>query len=180
MSIEICSAVNPRTGWQCGLGAGHKGEYDSEAGRHLTIIDGERYDWYLTYDWSPAIEQDGPDFTPRMNVEITYPVGVTDEDMHECRGMNVVISSSYMTPDARVLALLRLAESMLGEGIRDAFRERALTDATPIDDEILEGLVALNVRTASMAMLATSSMDTPEAFGMTISDEPANEGEPHV
>lgn len=40
-----CGKVNPRKGWVCGLPFGHTGEYDSAAGRHLTIIEGERFDW---------------------------------------------------------------------------------------------------------------------------------------
>lgn len=38
-----CLKRNPRTGWICGLDLGHTGEYEN--GRHLTVIEGERYDW---------------------------------------------------------------------------------------------------------------------------------------
>lgn len=40
----ICDAPNPRTGWRCTLPTG-EGHAAYGPGRHLTVIDGERYDW---------------------------------------------------------------------------------------------------------------------------------------
>ncbi|AYD87327.1 hypothetical protein SEA_VALENTINIPUFF_24 [Microbacterium phage ValentiniPuff] len=52
-SYEVrCGARNPRKDWTCDLGKGATHDRYRN-GRHMTIVDGERYDWYDTADGRP-------------------------------------------------------------------------------------------------------------------------------
>lgn len=169
--MSTCGAVNPRQGWVCGLEPNHRGEYDSEVGRHLTVIDGESFDWF---EGDGVPHPDKPDYTPRISIEATFPVGVSDEDMAAGRGLSAWITTSGVTQDATITALLLIAEQQISEQIRAAFQQRD-TSLVALDEELTESLIGLNARVSSVTWLSALPVGTPDSTGFTL-----NEGEPHV
>lgn len=123
---------------------------------------------------------DEPDFTPRMNVEVTFPVGSSEEELLEGRGMNAMMTASHLTARDEIHALLRVAESIISDEIRETFAQRDTAFAPPIDDEVQDTLVALNARTAMIAILASLGITPQDTFGLSIPDSPTNEGDPHA
>lgn len=123
---------------------------------------------------------DEPDFTPRFTLEITFPVGSSEEELIEGHGMNVMMTSSHLGQGDRIHALLRVAEALVADDVREAFAGRDTMLAPPIDDEVQDTLVALNARTAAIAILASMSLTPQEAFGISIPDSPTNEGDHHA
>lgn len=119
---------------------------------------------------------DEPDFTPTLDVHITFPVGSSDEERAAGAGMEVTFTSSYLTNTDRIAAMLRLAEQLISEEIRIAFNEGRTPLAPDLDDELQESLIALNARNAAMVWLATLPINTTtSAGGFSISDDPADD-----
>lgn len=111
---------------------------------------------------------DQPDGRPSITVTITFTEGTSVEDMTLGIGQEVMIVGSDVSNGVVVSALLRAAESLIGNQVRAELEERESPLRVPPDGDAAEALVSLNARLGTISVLTDMPMMSPIISGLTV------------
>ena len=112
--------------------------------------------------------QDEADFEPRLEVTVTFPQGLTQEQMVDGRGMAVTAVGSYMSNEVVITSLLRTVEALMMDGMVEMLNENRGPLAAPLPEDAERSLVLLNARLGVATMMLEMSPTSSVTAGFSI------------
>lgn len=96
---------------------------------------------------------DMPDETPSVVITTTFPTGRTPEEIVDGHGATMSIVGSMVPPFAVITSALRAAEASMSERVREEMSQRRGPLTPPLDEAVMDSVVALNARIALIGVL---------------------------
>lgn len=110
---------------------------------------------------------DEPESGTGIQVTLTYPEGLSEDDVLAGLGMDVSIVATGMTGQQVLVSMLRVCETLAAASIRDS-RSTEQSKLIEPDPTVEFALTTMNARLMAISMMSEMSMTPNTAMGFSL------------